>query len=408
MPFYQYTAVNQGAKSVKGSLEADSLRAARQKLRNQGLFPSEVREVSSLKKGISGDIFQNWRSERANLKDLAIMTRQLATLVGAGLPLVEALHSLAGQTASLTLKKIVTDVREKVEQGSSLNKALAGYPKAFPRLYINMIASGEETGSLDTVLDNMADYLESQLELKRKVVSALLYPVLMLGFCVLVVIALLVFVVPNIVEIFEKEGTILPLPTRILIGVSDFIASYWWLVGFLSLAFISALTTYYRSPGGRNKIDGLLLKLPVYGAIYTKVTTARVSRTLGTLLNGGVGLLAALEIVKNIVNNCLVSEALAEAKEGVREGRSLANELKKSGHFPILLCQMVAVGEKSGHLEDMLTRAGKSYENEVNATLSGLTSLLTPVMTIFLGLIVLFIVVAALMPMMDMIELVQG
>jgi type II secretory pathway component PulF len=271
-----------------------------------------------------------------------------------------------------------------------------------------MIGSGEETGSLDTVLDNMADYLEGQLELKRKVVSALLYPVLMLGFCVLVVIALLVFVVPNIVEIFEKEGTVLPLPTRILIGVSDFIANYWWLVGFLSLAFISALTTYYRSPGGRKKIDGLLLRLPVYGAIYTKVTTARVSRTLGTLLNGGVGLLAALEIVKNIVNNCLVSEALAEAKEGVREGRSLANELKKSGYFPLLLCQMVAVGEKSGHLEDMLTRAGKSYENEVNATLSGLTSLLTPVMTIFLGLIVLFIVVAALMPMMDMIELVQG
>lgn len=408
MPFYQYTAVNQNGKSTKGSLEADSLRSARQKLRNQNLFPSDVREVASLKRGIAGDILQNWRSERASLKDLAIMTRQLSTLISAGLPLVEALHSLAGQTGSFSLKKIVTDVREKVEQGTSLNKALAGYPKAFPRLYINMIASGEETGSLDTVLSNMADYLEAQLEMKRKVVSALLYPILMLMFCVLVVIALLVFVVPNIVEIFEKEGTILPLPTRILIGTSDFIVGYWWFLAFLLVAAFLVVTAYYRSANGRKKIDGLLLRLPFYGAIYIKVTTARVAGTLGTLLSGGVGLLSALEIVRNIVNNTLVAEALAESKEGVREGRSLANELKKSGHFPVLLCQMVAVGEKSGHLEDMLTRAGKAYENEVNATLSGLTSLLTPVMTIFLGLIVLFIVVAALMPMMDMIELVQG
>ncbi len=408
MPFYQYTAVNQNGKSTKGSLEADSLRSARQKLRNQNLFPSDVREVASLKRGIAGDILQNWRAERASLKDLAIMTRQLSTLISAGLPLVEALHSLAGQTGSLSLKKIVTDVREKVEQGTSLNKALAGYPKAFPRLYINMIASGEETGSLDTVLSNMADYLEAQLEMKRKVVSALLYPILMLMFCVLVVIALLVFVVPNIVEIFEKEGTILPLPTRILIGTSDFIVGYWWFLAFLLVAAFLVVTAYYRNSNGRKKIDGLLLRLPFYGAIYIKVTTARVAGTLGTLLSGGVGLLSALEIVRNIVNNTLVAEALAESKEGVREGRSLANELKKSGHFPVLLCQMVAVGEKSGHLEDMLTRAGKAYENEVNATLSGLTSLLTPVMTIFLGLIVLFIVVAALMPMMDMIELVQG
>lgn len=407
MPFYQYTAINQSGKTTKGSLEAESVRAARQKLRNQGVFPSEVREVAASKRGISGDIFQNWRSERASLKDLAIMTRQLATLISAGLPLVDALYSLAGQTGSIGLKKIVTDVREKVEQGSSLNKSLAGYPKAFPRLYVNMVASGEETGSLDTVLENLAEYLEAQLELKRKVVSALLYPVLMLAFCVLVVVALLVFVVPNIVEIFEKEGTILPLPTRILIATSAFIANFWWLISILIILIVMALGSFYRSPSGKRRIDGLILKLPLYGAIYIKVTTARVARTLGTLMKGGVGLLAALEIVKNIVNNSLVAESLAEAKEGVREGRSLANELKKGGYFPPLLYQMVAVGEKSGHLEEMLSRAGKAYENEVNATLSGLTSLLTPVMTIFLGLIVLFIVVAALMPMMDMIDLVQ-
>lgn len=408
MAVFEYVGINKAGKSMKGTIDADSIRSARHKLRSQQIYPTDVREgTEDVGKAKSGDVSKIFQSKKIKLKELSILTRQLATLVGAGLPLVSALQALSEQSDSLVTKRIVLQIKEKVEEGSSLAKAIALFPSSFPHLYINMVASGEESGTLDAVLENLADYLEAQLELRRKISSALFYPILMFCFCTLVVIGLLAFIVPTIVEIFTKQNAVLPLPTRILIGISDGFISYWWLLIGLGALTVALFKQYRASEQGKRTLDTILLKIPLIGSLYTKVCTARISRTLGTLLTSGVGLLIALDIAKNIVNNVLVSEAISQASDGVREGKSLATELSKSGIFPSLLSHMIAVGERSGRLEPMLLKAGKAYENEVNTSLSGLTSLIEPLMIIILGMIVFAIVIALLMPMLDLIDVVQ-
>lgn len=407
MPIYEYRALAPNGRERKGTLDADSLRAARQKLRSQSLFPTEIKEGTEVQASSSRDIKKYFRSDRVSTKDLSVATRQLATLVGAGLPLVSALQALADQTESVNLRRVIIDVRENVEQGSSLAKSMGAFPKTFPGLYVNMVAAGEASGTLDTVLGNLANYLEAQLELKRKISSALLYPILMLCICTLVVLGLFMYVVPRIVEIFKKQGAELPLPTRIMIGISDFLINYWYLAALAVFGAIALFRWYYRQPAGRAAIDRWYLRLPILGPLYTKISTARVSSTLGTLLGSGVGLLTGLEITKNIVANVHMVRALEEARDGVREGRSLARELSRSGLFPTMLSHMIAVGETSGELEGMLDKAGKAYQSDVNATLSGLTSLLEPLMMIVVGGIVLCIVISVLLPMADLITVVQ-
>ena len=407
MPAYEYTALDARGRQVKGAIDSDSIRGARQKLRAQGIFPTDLREGKEIHADRARDVKRYFQSNRVSLKDLAVATRQLGTLVGAGLPLVGALAALSEQTENVALKRIIVDVREDVEQGTAFATSLGKFPKAFPRLYINMVASGEASGMLDSVLNNLADYLESQLELRRKVNSALMYPILMLFICAAVIIGMFVFVIPRIVDIFEKQGAILPLPTRIMIGISDFMIGYWYLVALLVVGGVVALKAYHQQPHGRAVVDRILLKLPIFGAIYVKIATARVSRTLATLLSSGVNLLAGLDITRNIVANVHIVKALEDARDGVREGRGLAKELAKSAIFPTMLGQMIAVGERSGELEGMLGKASKAYENEVNATLSGLTSLLEPLMMIIVGGIVLTIVISVLLPMVDLISVVQ-
>ena len=403
MPVYEYSALSKGGKKVKGSIDADSVRAARQKLRSQSIFPTEIQEGMQATAQKSRDVKQFFQSNSVSTSELAIATRQLSTLVGAGLPLVNALQALADQTESKALQRIVVNVRERVQEGTALAKAFSSYPKAFPRLYVNLVASGEASGTLDAVLENLADHLESQMALRRKVTSAMFYPILMLFVCSAVIVALLVLVVPKIVAIFERQNLTLPWPTRFVIGLSDFFISYWPVVIILSIILVFLLRWYYRQDEGRSLIDRTLLKLPVIGKLYTKIATARVGRTLSTLLSSGVQLLAALDIAKNVVSNIHVINAVDKARDGVREGKSLAKELSKSGIFPQMVCHMIAVGETSGELEQMLGRAAKAYENEVDATLSGITSLLEPIMMIIVGAIVLLIVVSVLLPMADMI-----
>ncbi len=407
MPVFEYIAVSSSGGKVKGQIDADGIRAARQKLRAQGIFPTEVREGTTSIENRSQDIKRYFQTNRVSGGELAVATRQLSTLVGAGLPLINALQALFDQTESAVLKRILVKVRDSVEEGSSLAKALSAYPKAFPRLYVNLVASGEASGTLDAVLENLADHLESQGELKRKILSALTYPILMLCICSLVIVALLTFVVPKIVEIFQKQHLTLPLPTEIVLAVSHFLINYWYLILAALACFIFGTQHYYRQEKGREAIDRWLMKLPIFGRTYTKVATARVCRTLSTLLSSGVELLTALDITKNIVGNIHFVRAIESAHDGVREGRSLANEFTRSQVFPVMVCHMIAVGEKSGELEKMLSRASKAYENEVNATLSGLTSILEPVMMIVVGAIVLFIVLSVLLPMTDMIGKVR-
>jgi general secretion pathway protein F len=406
MPIYEYTALNATGKKIKGLVDADTLRSARTKLRTQNIFPTDIKESIKAAKDNKQNV-KNFFGDRVSLKELTVATRLLATLSNAGLPLVAALNALADQVESPTLKRIIVDIKERVEQGSSLAKALAAYPKVFPRLYVNMVQSGEASGTLDTILDNLSDYYEAQMELRRKISSALFYPILMFGFCTLVVIGLVTFVVPNIVEIFIKQKIDLPFPTRAVIALSNTLTGYWWAIIGLIVISISLVRYYYRQPKGREWFDAKLLRAPLFGPIYKKIATARVATTLGTLLNGGVELLQALDIVKNIVGNVHMRKALEEARDGVREGRSLAKELSKSGYFPNLLSQMVAIGEKSGKMENMLSKAGKSFTSEVNAAIAGLTSLIEPLMMIVLGGLVFSIVISVLMPMTKLMQAVR-
>jgi general secretion pathway protein F len=406
MPVFEYVALDKFGKQIKGSLDAESVRAARQRLRKLGIFPTSVQEGSD-KSENKKDLLRKFKSERVKPKDNAVATRQLATLVGAGLPLVSALSALIEQTEAPVLRKIFLDVKEQVQEGSSLSRALGRHPKSFPNLYVNMVNAGEESGTLDSVLLNLADHLEASVALRTKIRSALTYPIIMLAFCTLVIIGLFIFVIPNVVEIFLKQGAELPTPTKIMIFISNFLISYWWSIPIALAGAIFGFRSYYKSEHGRRSFDRFLLRLPVFAPIYTKVITARTSLTLGALLGSGVQLLKALDITKKIMGNVHVVEAIQNAKEGVHEGKSLASELKRSGVYPSMLCHMIAVGEKSGELESMLSKAGKAYEQEVNSTLDGLTSLLEPVMMIIVGGVVLAIVVSVLMPMADLIEVIQ-
>lgn len=408
MPVFEYQAIDPKGKKIKGSIDAESLRTARQKLRTDGIFPTDIKESTRQAVAASKDVLAYFRSQKVGVKDLSIMTRQLGTLITAGLPLVSALSALSDQTSSPILNRILVDVREKVEEGSSLAGALGAYPKSFPRLYVNMVASGETSGTLDRVLTNLADYLEGQLDLVRRVRSALMYPIIMMIVCSLVIAGLFVFVIPNIVEIFEKQNVALPLPTQVMIVISNLVIDYWYLAILGIVLGIYGFKVYYSTPTGRENVDRVLLRIPIFGAIYTKVATARVAGTLGTLLGSGVGMLTCLDIAKNIVGNVHLSRALEDAREGVKEGKSLAAELKRSGLYPPMLSHMVAVGEKSGELEGMLEKAGSAYEREVKATLEGLTSLLEPLMMVVVGGIVFCIVISVLLPLADLIDVIQG
>jgi general secretion pathway protein F len=427
MPIFEYQGILQNGKKTKGTLDSDSLRGARSKLKGLGIFPTAIKEgnaplgkksdtsgQASSKNSLSGKSFSKQNieslfvSKRVSIARLAQETRQLSTLVGAGIPIVEALQVLSDQTENGIFKRILIDIREMVEDGSSLARALGNFPQAFPRLYINLVASGEASGQLDSVLENLADHFEAQLELKRKIQNSLFYPIMMFTICILVVIGLVTFVVPTIVEIFQKEGAVLPLPTRIMIGISDAFTMGWpFLIAAIFLTILG-LRYAYKQPQGRKKIDRFFLKVPLFGSLYNKIYTARISSTLSTLLASGVELLTALDIIKSLVGNIHVAQAVEDAKDGVREGKSLAKEFERTGLFPQLFCQMVAVGERSGRLEAMLQKAGKSYKNEVSSAITSVTTLVGPIMIVVLGGIVLCIVVSVLMPMFDLMNKIQG
>jgi general secretion pathway protein F len=408
MPVYEYVAINSAGKKTKGRLDAENERTARQKLRRSKLFPTTITEAKS---GIaaknSDDVLRFLKTDKVSMKELSLTTRQFATLLNAGLPLVSALQALCEQTDSVVMQRVLVELREGVQEGDSLAKSLGAHPKVFPRLYTNLVAAGEASGTLDQVLEKLADYLEGQVALRGKIFSALTYPVVMMVVCFLVIIGLMVGVIPNIVEIFVKQGLTLPLPTQIVISASDFLINYWWallVVGFGALVFAR---NYYRSEGGRKKIDGWLLRLPLIGPVYVKVVTARIASTLSALLGSGVELLRALDITKNIIGNVHVVSMLEEAREGVREGKNLSSEIMRHNILPSMISRMIAIGEKSGDLEQMLEKAASTYDNEVSSTLEGMTSLLEPLLMVTVGVIVLIIVVSVLLPMTELINVVS-
>lgn len=406
MAVFEYKALNANGKQVKGLVESDSARTARTKLKQQGIFPTSLVESNEqvTKKSFSLS-FLSAKRTKVPVGQLAVVSRQLSTLLAAGMPLVDALRALADQIDTPHFKTVIAEITDLVNEGSTVAQALGRYPRIFPRLYVNMVASAEASGSLDIVLERLADLLDAQAALRRKVLSALTYPVMMLVLCVGVVILMLAVVVPQITAIFEEKGGTLPLPTRVIIALSNFMQSYWWvIVGGVTIAVIS-IQRFYRTPEGRKRVDALLLRSPLIGPLLQKVAASRFSRNVGAMLASGIEVLQALSLARNILGNAVMEEAISEVSEKVREGGSLARELERTKLFPRLLIHMTAIGEKTGQLSPMLLRAAASYESEVDAFVSGLTSILEPVLIIFLAGIVGGILAAVMLPMLEMTSL---
>ncbi len=416
MPVYAYKGLNEKGRNVGGIVDADSPKTARVKLRRSGIYPTELSETREQPGGgataggfriggVSLDV-SSW-FERITPQDLALMTRQLATLVGAGLPLVECLGALTEQVDSARQKKVLSQVREMVVEGGTLADAMKQHPSVFNDLYVNMVRAGEASGALDIVLVRLAEYTERAAALRQKVRSAMTYPAFMGLASMGILFFLLSYVVPKVTRIFEERDAQLPTMTVILLAISGFLSTYWWvIVGLLVIAVI-AVRVSTRTPAGKLRFDRVVLRIPYVGKVLKKVALARFSRTLSTLLLGGIPLLQSLDIVKHVVSNLVLSNAIEEGRNSIREGHSVAEPLRRSGLFPPLLVHMIAVGEKSGELEQMLSRAADAYDSEVEASVSALSSIMEPVLVIFMGAVVLFIVMAILLPIFDLNQLVK-
>lgn len=406
MGAFEYAALDKGGKERKGVLEGDSPRAIRQQLRTQGLIPLSVDEVahkeSGPKKGFS---FHLRRGISAT--DLALLTRQLATLSRSGLPLDEATSTVARQSEKPRLKSLMLGVRARVMEGHTLADGFGKFPHVFPELYRATVAAGEQSGHLDAVLERLADYTEARQQLTQRVQLAMFYPAILTVMSILVVGALLGYVVPQIVTVFQDMGGTLPLMTRILIGISDFFRNY-FLVMFVGLIIVISGAIYIlRKPGPKYSFHRFLLGLPVFGRFVRGVNTSRFARTLSILAASGVPVLEALRIAGQVVGNLPMRDAVVQAAHKVREGAPLARSLEQSGYFPPMTVNLIASGEVSGNLEEMLERAATNQEREQETQVSFLMGMLEPVLIIVMGLVVMFIVLATLLPIFKMNQLIK-
>lgn len=404
-PLYAYRGLDADGKAVDGVVDSESPRAARLKLRRGGIFPTELAEERA--RAVAATRARLLPVRRVPRAELAPIMRQFATLVGAGLPLVQALGALSEQTENEALGRTLAQVRQRITEGRTLAEALGEHPASFPPITINMVRAGEASGALDVVLERLADYSENQARLLAKVRSALTYPAVMLVLSSAILLFLMSYVVPKVTRIFQETQQQLPFLTLALIAVSSFAARWWWLMLLLLAGGAFGLRSYARTPQGRERLDGGILRVPYVGPMIQKVAVARFARTLSTLLASGIGLLQALDIVKNVIPNTVLARAIERARDAIREGQSIAPPLRESGLFPPLVVHMVAVGEQSGQLEHMLAKAADAYDNEVENAIGALTTLLEPLMIVFMGGVVLFIVVAILMPIFELNRVVR-
>lgn len=407
MPVYAYRGLDTRGKSVSGIKDAESPRVLRSTLRREGIFVtefSEERKGAIGGKGLSREVDFKSLFDRVRPQDVAVLTRQLATLVRAGIPLSESLAALTEQSSSEKMRSTLAEVRTKVNEGSALADALAAHPKVFPDLYVNMVRAGEAAGNLDQILSRLADFMDGQVKLRGRIQGAMMYPIIMTLVGILITGMLMVVVVPKITEIFADMGKSLPWNTILLIWTSRIASDWWWLILILSGFGIYGFTRWKQTPKGKARWDGLLLRLWIIGPVVRMVAISRFARILGTLLTGGVPLLKALEIVKNLLGNAVLIKVVEEARLAIREGESIAAPLAKSGQFPPVVTRMIAVGERSGQLEGMLENVAIAYENEVEMKVSRLTTLMEPILILAMGGAVGFIVFSILLPILNMNE----
>lgn len=409
MPVFEYKALTAAGKAVQGLREAESPKTLRAALKRDGVFLTEVLGEQQQQAQAKRDVnVRRWVVGRVSAEDLSVMTRQLAVLIHAGIPLVESLAALVEQVEHDRLKRVVSDVRQRVNEGASLADALAAHPRVFTGLFVNMIRAGESSGALDVVLVRLADFTESQARLRSKIVATMIYPVAMLVIGTLVLGALFTVVIPKITKIFEDTKAVLPWTTKVLIAFSTFMAHSWWAVLLGQVLLVWGFFRWKASAAGRARWDRFKLTVPVFGRLIRTIAIGRFSRTLATLLKSGVPLLAAMDIVKNVVGNVRLAEVIEQARVSIQEGESIAAPLKRSGEFPPLVHHMVAVGEKSGSLEEMLGNVADAYEDQVETTVAALTSLLEPFMIVAMGVVVAFIVFSILMPILQINSLAGG
>ena len=401
MPVFEYTARNLKGDLEKGQVDLPSKDDVVAHLRKNRLVVVQVRQAP---KAVSlGGMFKGGVKTR----DVVIFTRQFATMINAGLPLVQALDILAQQTENKVLADVTRQVVYDVESGQTLADALRKHPKAFSDLYVNMVAAGEAGGILDTILQRLAEFLEKNDAIIRKVKGAMVYPGVIMSVAVIAVAVLLIFVIPTFQTMFASVALELPLPTRIVIGLSKLLTGYWWvLLGVIGVS-IFGLNRYYKTPGGRLQIDSMLLRFPVLGDVLRKSAVSRFTRTLGTLVSSGVSILDGLEITARTAGNMVIHNAVMESRQSIAGGDTIAAPLQRSKVFPPMVISMIAVGEQTGGLDEMLSKIADFYDEEVDAAVSTLLSLMEPVMIVVLGVIVGGMVVAMYLPIFDMVNAVQ-
>jgi type II secretion system protein F len=408
MPGFEYKGLEVvSGKAVKGYRDADSPKALRGLLRREGILLTLATPENERKARAGRDIQLLGFLYRPSASDVAILTRQLATLVRAGVPLVESIAALVEQVEKESLVRILTDLAENLKGGTAFADCLKAHPKVFPPLYVNMVAAGEASGTLEAVLERLADFMEGQARLKGKVVSALAYPVLMTLIATVLVGALMVGVVPKVTSMFANMGQELPWYTSLLIFVSDTLGGYWWLIFSLLGLAVYGFRRWRATPAGRMRWDRFVLRVPIFGRLNLLVAVARFARTLSTLLASGVPLLPAMDIVKSVLGNVQLEDVVKTAIGSIREGESIAEPLRRSGYFPPMVTHMIAVGEKSGQLEQMLENVSRAYESDVETRVTTLTSLLEPLIIVVMGGMVAFIAMAIIMPLVQMNQLVQ-
>ncbi len=408
MPTYVFIGRNQLNQQVRGERTAANREQLESMLRREQVTVLSVQEKGrdtaiALPKLAGGSV---------SAKELAIFTRQFSVMIDAGLPLVQCLEILASQQdKNKYFKQVLTQVRTDVESGSTLSDAMSKHPKVFDNLYTNMVAAGETGGILDTILQRLATFIEKIVKLRSDVISALIYPSAVIALAVAVISVIMIVVIPAFRNIFEGllgPGERLPLPTEIVIGLSAFMASYWWLLLIVIGAIAASIRAWYKTPGGRLFIDRLLLKIPIIGDILLKIAVARFSRTLATLLSSGVPILESLDITARTAGNVIVANAINRVRDSIEQGQTIVEPLKASGVFPSMVCQMIGVGEQTGALDAMLSKIADFYELEVDAAIANLLTLIEPVMIGFLGVTIGGIVIAMYLPLFVLVGKLAG
>ena len=399
MPKFVYSARPVAGGDIQnGELEVGSKEEVQAFLHRQKMIPISVREKEA---GISFMIGTGIRT-----RDIVIFTRQFATMINAGLPLVQSLDILAEQTENQYLRKVIQDVLYDVESGHTLADAMGKHPKVFTELYVNMVSAGEAGGILETILLRLATFLEKNDALVRKIKGAMIYPAVIFSVAGMAVIILLIFVIPTFQTMFDSAGVALPLPTRIVIGMSAFLQAYWWAVAAGIVALVFIFRQVYRTDGGELAIDRVLLGLPIFGDLQRKAAVARFTRTLGTLVSSGVSILEGLEITAKTAGNRVIHDAIMNSRTSIAGGETIAGPLKESGVFPPMVVQMINVGEQTGGLDEMLTKIADFYDEEVDAAVDALLSAMEPIMIVVLGVVVGGMIVAMYLPIFDMINTV--